>query len=165
VNISAGSTHFGVVIWDADKLSPECQSVLLKPLEESSAKTCLYLIVSNENGLLPTVLSRCVVMSYVGDHKLLKEYWKSVLECFSKGPAKCLSLADELEKSEMVIMLEEIIFKLKSGLGAEVNINRLKILKLAIDSLSVIRYSNVNPKMTLANFLINSWRLIKVPTR
>ena len=160
-NVSAGSADMSLVIWDADRLSPECQTVLLKPLEESAESMCLYLVVENESGLLPTILSRCVVESHLADKGRVGTHWASVLECFAKGPAKCLALADEMEKDEMEKTLEEVIVKLKSGLEVVVNKNRLKILKLAIDTLAKIRFTNVNAKLSFGNFLIRSWRLVK----
>ena len=72
-----------------------------------------------------------------------------------------MALADDLEKLEMEKALEEVIARLSSGLADEVNQNRLKILKLAIDYLSKIRFTNVNAKLVFGNFLIDSWRLIK----
>ena len=160
-NVSAGSSDMSLVIWNADRLSPECQTVLLKPLEESTESMCLYLVASNENGLLPTILSRCVVINHFVDKGKGGANWKSVLECFAKGPAKCLSVADEMEKDEMEKTLEEVIAKLKSGLEVTVNKNRLKILKLAIETLAKIRFTNVNAKLAFGNFLISSWRLVK----
>lgn len=161
INVSAGSSDMSLVIWDADRLSPECQAVLLKPLEDASPELCLLLVATNENGLLPTILSRCVVISQPGVEGIKTSYWKSVLECFAKGPAKCLSLADDIEKSEMENALEEVIARLSSGLADEVNKNRLKILKLAIDCLSKVRFTNVNAKLAFGIFLISSWRIIQ----
>ncbi len=160
-NVSAGSLGLSLVIWDADRLSPECQAVLLKPLEESIENMHLYLVTANENRLLATILSRCLVVTHSGKGEEDKGYWKGVLECFAKGPSKCLALADELEKKEMEITLETIIQKLKSGLSLEVNKNRLKILDMAIDCLAKIRFTNVNIKLAFGDFLISSWRLIK----
>ncbi len=161
INVSAGSAEFTLIIWDADRLSHECQAVLLKPLEESTENFCLILVATNENGLLPTIMSRCVVTIYSSMGEVKSSHWKSVLDCFAKGPAKCLALADDLEKPEMEKALEEVISKLKSGLTDEVNRNRLKILKLAIDCLSKIRFTNVNAKLAFGNFLVSSWRLVK----
>ena len=161
-NVSTGSAGMSLIIWDADKLSPECQAVLLKPLEESSEPLCLFLVAGNENGLLPTILSRCVIADGMNKKETDGVYWKSVLECFAKGPAKCLAFADEMEKVEMENCLEEVIVKLKSGLERSVNKNRLKVLKLAIDYLSKIRFTNVNAKLAFGNFLISSWKLVKM---
>jgi len=160
-NVSVGSSSMSLVIWDADQLSPECQSVLLKPLENSSESMSLFLIASNENRLLPTVLSRCLVVNKIDDSCLDVSHWKSVLDCFVKGPARCLSLADELEKGEIESTLEELITKLNVGLSTEVTKNRLKVLKLAIDCLAKIKFTNVNVKLTFGNFLLNAWKLVK----
>lgn len=161
VNVSAGSSELSLVIWDADRLSPECQAVLLKPLEESLDNTRLFLIATNENGLLATIVSRCVVIHHQENGIEDNGQWKNVLLCFSRGPSKCLAFADELEKTETESTLEEIILKLKTGLSVEVNKNRLKILSLAIDCIAKLRFTNVNVKLAFGDFLISSWRLIK----
>lgn len=161
VNVSSGVPNTSLLIWDADRLSPECQTVLLKPLEDASDELSLILVTTNENGLLPTVISRCVITNQIGIEGIKTNYWKKVLECFAKGPALCLALADDTERPEMEKVLEEVIVKLKSGLLEEVNKNRLKILKMAIDCLSKIRFTNVNAKLAFGNFLISSWRVIK----
>lgn len=161
INVSVGDTNLSLIIWDADKLSPECQAVLLKPLEESSEKLQLYLVTTNENGLMATILSRCLIVNQPGVGTKERSYWKKVVECFVKGPADCLSWADSLEKEEMEVALEEVVVKLKQGLLSEVNKNRLKILKLALDCLAKIRFTNVNGKLAFGNFLICSWRLVK----
>jgi len=161
INVASGMSDTSLLIWDADRLSPECQTVLLKPLEDVSPHLVLLLVAANENGLLPTVLSRCVVTNQVGVERTKTNYWKSILECFAKGPASCLALADSIERMETEKALEEVIVKLKSGLTDEVNKNRLKILKLAIDCLSKIRFTNVNAKLAFGSFLVSSWRIIK----
>ena len=160
MNMSSGLEDTNLLIWDADSLSYECQAVLLKPLEDSSKNLSLMLIVRNENNLLPTVLSRCVVTVQAKNNRKKEEYWKNVLECFSKGPASCISFSDGLEKTEIENVLEEIINKLKFGLETSVNKNRLKVLKLAIECLANVRFTNANSKLAFSVFLINSWRLI-----
>ena len=162
VHVSSDSSGLSLLIWNAEKLSNECQAVLLKPLEESGEKVSMYLVVSNENGLQSTILSRCLVLDLTRDKRVDIGRWKEVLSCFSKGPAKCLDLADSLERVEMEETLQEVIVKLKTGLSSEINKNRLKILKMAIDCFSEISFTNVNAKLAFGNFLIGSWRLIKL---
>lgn len=161
VNLSAGLSGITLIIYDADRLSPECQAVLLKPLEDSREDVSLILVVKNENSLLPTVISRCVVVRHEELKINGKSFWKDVLDCFSIGPAKCLDFADRMDKVDTENCLEEVVVKLKSGLSNEVNLNRLKVLKLAIDCLSKVRNTNVNAKLAFGNFLISSWRLVK----
>lgn len=164
-NIAVSSPEISLVIWDADRLSQECQGVLLKPLEDLTETTNLFLIVTNENGLLPTILSRCLLEN-IFDEKLTKsEYWLDIKDCFVKGPDKCLSLAEKLEKNEMENALEELIFKLKDGLNKEVSKNRLAVIKKAIDCLAIIRDTNVNAKLAFGNFLISSWRMVRAPAK
>lgn len=161
VNVAQNSSDIYMVVWNADRLSPECQTILLKPLEETSEKTKLLLMVANENGLLPTIISRCQIQAVAGEEKEGSRYWKEVMNCFTKGPATGLTLADKLEKEEMELALAEVIEKLKKGLESGVSKNRLKVLKMAIDCLAKLKYTNVNAKLAFGNFLIRSWELIK----
>ncbi len=161
MNVSEGNESMGLIVWDADKLSPECQAVLLKPLESVSDTMYIYLVASNENGLLPTIISRCLIDYHTELETKNNSYWKEILDCFSKGPSRCLALADEMEKTEMEVALEEMINKLKLGLESSVNKNRLKVLKLSIDCLANLKHTNVNAKLAFGNFLISSWRLVK----
>ncbi|HOX95879.1 MAG TPA: hypothetical protein PLI45_00645 [Candidatus Woesebacteria bacterium] len=161
VNTVSSSPEMILIVWDADRLSPECQAILLKPLEETGDRVKLFLFVSNENGLLPTVLSRCLVESLEeigGDEN---NYWREAMKCLINGPAESIDLSERLTKEEMERSLVELIKKLQSGLIKEVNKNRLKVLKKAIDCLAKLRFTNVNAKLAFSNFLISSWKLIR----
>lgn len=160
-NVAASSPEIGLIVWDADRLSPECQAVLLKPLEETRDKVKLFLVVANENSLLPTILSRCVVESKVTKTKSEEKYIKEMMKCMVNGPAEAIELSEKLTKEEMEVSIEEFIKKVQEGLLKEVNKNRLKILKKAIDCLAKLRFTNVNIKLAYSNFLISSWKLIK----
>lgn len=48
-----------VLIFDADKMTPQAQNCLLKTLEEPPSGTCIILVTEHPEGLLPTVISRC----------------------------------------------------------------------------------------------------------
>jgi DNA polymerase III delta prime subunit len=161
VNVVTSTPEISLVVWDADRLSPECQAILLKPLEEKTEKVNLLLMATNENGLLPTILSRCLVINLTVAAEGKQKYWKEVIECLTKGPAKAIDLSEKLTKEEMEVVLLEVIEKLKIGLSNEVSKNRLKVLKLAIDCLAKLKNSNINPKLAFGNFLISSWKLVK----
>lgn len=49
---------------DAETMTPQSQNALLKILEEPPAKTVLILITQQMGGLLPTIRSRCAMMSF-----------------------------------------------------------------------------------------------------
>lgn len=59
-----GSTAKSVVIFDGNNISLDAQNALLKTLEEPPGETIILIGVDSENKLLPTVLSRCLVISY-----------------------------------------------------------------------------------------------------
>ena len=63
------------IINDADKLTLQAQNALLKTIEEPPAYAVILLLADNPDALLPTITSRCVLLSLkpVGD-KLVKEY-------------------------------------------------------------------------------------------
>src|SRR3972149_646842 len=41
LNVTQSRPELSLVVWDADQLSPECQAVLLKPMEELEEKVQL----------------------------------------------------------------------------------------------------------------------------
>lgn len=161
INISRTRPELSLVVWDADKLSPECQAVLLKPMEELDEEINFILVVENENQLSPTILSRGVVNYYSSENVPVNTKWAEVRKCWSSGPSACIAFVDQLGKEEMVPVLEEVIIKLKTGLSTEVNKKRLDILDLAINCLYELKQTNISHKLSLDNFLISSWRMIK----
>ena len=162
LNVTQSRPELSLVVWDADHLSPECQAVLLKPMEELEEKVQLILVVENENRLSPTILSRGVVENFSFKKAVTESKWSEVRKCWSSGPSACISFVDQMTKEEAPILLEEIILKLKTGLATEVNKKRLAILEMAMTALSEMKQTNINHKLSLDNFLISSWRMIKV---
>lgn len=51
------------IVSEAEKMTPQAQNALLKTLEEPPAYAVIMLLTGNVNSLLPTVLSRCVVLN------------------------------------------------------------------------------------------------------
>lgn len=161
INVARLDIKLKIVIWDADSLSPECQAILLKPLEELTDNICLYLIVTNEYKMLPTIISRSLV-EYIGekaDDESL--YWNEVRKCFASGPAACIAFSDTLDKEQAKAMVNEVIIKLKNSLEVEINSRRLQVIENALQCLAELEGTNINQKLTVDNFLIGSWRLIK----
>ena len=151
-----------IVIWDAHLLSTECQNILLKPLEEAGRQKGIYLIVEYENGLLPTVLSRCVLVDLVVKDNAENIYWDKVMRCWKDGPKTCLAVADEIKVTEDAkIMIGEVISKVRAGLRNEVSERRLKLLELALEAGRLLRFKGINSKLVLEDFLLTSWRLSK----
>ena len=63
------------IVNDADKLTLQAQNALLKTIEEPPAYAVILLLADNPDALLPTITSRCVLLSLkpVGD-RLVKDY-------------------------------------------------------------------------------------------
>jgi len=51
------------VLYDFDKSSPEAQHAFLKTLEEHPSNVTLILTCANQSMILPTIVSRCTVVS------------------------------------------------------------------------------------------------------
>lgn len=63
------------IIDDADKLTEQAQNALLKTIEEPPAYGVILLLTSNINVLLPTILSRCVLLNLKPvDKEVIKEH-------------------------------------------------------------------------------------------
>lgn len=161
INVARVKPELSLVVWDADKLSLECQAVLLKPMEELSEKVNMVLVVENENQLSPTILSRGVIENYLTVTSLTETKWPEIRQCWSSGPSACISFSDQVTKDEAVTTMEEVILKLKTGLTTEVNEKRLAIIDLALTTLGELKQTNINHRLSLDNFLISSWKMIK----
>ncbi len=58
-----GQTAKSVIILEGSNISPDAQNALLKTLEEPSGNSIIIIGVGSETKLLPTVLSRCLVIN------------------------------------------------------------------------------------------------------
>ncbi len=151
---------YSAVVWNAGRLSAECQSVLLKPLEEKKVMTRMYLLTEKEQDLLPTILSRCEI---VAGTSLGREttYWKDLLKVWKGGPGEILAFAEKFDFEKLEELLNEVVIKINFELQNEVTSKRLTILNIALNTLKDIHQTNVNNRMALENFLICSWKVIK----
>ena len=161
INSVRRNSNLNILIWDADLLSPDCQAILLKPLEELESGICLLLIVSSESKMLPTILSRCLVESLGEKVEEESKYWNEVRKCWASGPAACIAFSDTLDRDEAKMMIREVIVRMKSSLDTEITAKRLLVIENALTCLSDLEGTNVNQKLTVDNFLIGSWKLIK----
>ncbi|BBF44634.1 DNA polymerase III delta prime subunit [Lachnospiraceae bacterium KM106-2] len=84
------------IIDDADKMTEQAQNALLKTIEEPPAYAIIILLTDNINRLLPTILSRCVQLSfkpveaktikkYLMEQQQVPEYLAEISASFSRG--------------------------------------------------------------------------------
>lgn len=112
------------IVNEAEKMTLQAQNAILKTLEEPPEYAVILLLTSNVNALLPTILSRCVVLNMkpVADEKVRKflmeelrvpDYKADVCVAFARGnigKAKALASSEEFEnvKSEALSLLKYI---------------------------------------------------------
>lgn len=97
---------------EGEKMTVQAQNALLKTLEEPPEYAVILILTANVDALLPTILSRCVVLNMkpVPDHKVKKylmeelqipDYKANICVAFARGnigKAKMLASSEEFEK-------------------------------------------------------------------
>lgn len=112
------------IINEAEKMTSQAQNAILKTLEEPPAYVVILLLTANVNALLPTILSRCVVLNMkpVADEQVRKflmeysqvpDYKADVCVAFARGnigKAKLLASSEDFEnvKAEALSLLKYI---------------------------------------------------------
>lgn len=101
------------IVNDADKMTVQAQNALLKTIEEPPAYAVLLLLTNNIDGLLPTILSRCVrldlrvvpdnlVKNYLMERLHIPDYQAEVDASFAQGNiGKAKEAATSEEFAEM----------------------------------------------------------------
>ena len=112
------------IINEAEKMNAQAQNALLKTLEEPPEYAVILLLTANLNALLPTIISRCVVLNMkpVPDEKVRRflmeqmqvpDYKADVCVAFARGnvgKAKALASSEEFEnvKNEALSLVKYI---------------------------------------------------------
>ena len=112
------------IINEAEKMTVQAQNALLKTLEEPPSYGVILLLTTNVNGLLPTILSRCVVLNmkpvpdetverYLMEQCKLPDYQAQVCAAFARGNigrAKELAGSSDFErmKSDVLSILKYV---------------------------------------------------------
>lgn len=112
------------IINEAEKMNPQAQNALLKTLEEPPEYVVIILLTSNMNELLPTILSRAVILSMrpVRDREVKKflmeevkipDYKADICVAFARGnvgKAKLLARNEDFDriKEDAVTLMKNI---------------------------------------------------------
>jgi DNA polymerase-3 subunit delta' len=118
------STYKIYIINEAEKMTPQAQNALLKTLEEPPEYVVILLLTSNVNALLPTIISRSVVLhmrpvqeklvkQYLMDKLEVPDYKAEVCAAFARGNigrAKALATSEDFDnvKTEVLSMLKNV---------------------------------------------------------
>lgn len=101
------------IVNDADKLTLQAQNALLKTIEEPPAYAVVMLLADNPDALLPTITSRCVILSlkpvgdrlvkdYLMDRMHIPDYQAEVQASFAQGNVgKAQQMANSAEFTEL----------------------------------------------------------------
>ena len=73
-----GAYKVGVIV-EADRMNEQAANAFLKTLEEPPQRTLLLLLTANPQRLLPTILSRCVLVPLLGGRPLLEQGGKELI--------------------------------------------------------------------------------------
>lgn len=129
---------------EAEKMTVQAQNALLKTLEEPPEYVVLLLLTTNVNAMLPTILSRCVVLNMkpVKDELIQKflmkevqipDYKAQVCTAFARGnvgKARLLATSEEFDnvREEAVTLLKYIQdMELNEVIAAVKKINEFKL--------------------------------------
>lgn len=112
------------IIQEGEKMTAQAQNALLKTLEEPPVYAVILILTTNVDALLPTILSRCVVLNmkpvrddlvkkYLMEELQIPDYKANVCVAFARGnlgKAKQLASSEEFDhiKEEAVSMLKYV---------------------------------------------------------
>ncbi len=112
------------IINEAEKMNPQAQNALLKTLEEPPEYVVIILLTSNMDELLPTILSRCVLLSmrpvrdrdvrkFLMEEEHIPDYKADVCVAFARGnvgKAKLLARNDDFDniRNDAVKLMKHI---------------------------------------------------------
>ena len=135
------------IISDGEKMTVQAQNALLKTLEEPPEYAVILILTTNVGALLPTILSRCVILSmkpardeqvkkYLMQSMEIPDYKADICVAFARGnvgKAKILAGSEEFDKVK-----EEAVSLLKSIKDMEINevvsaIKRINEYKLDVN--------------------------------
>lgn len=112
------------ILNEGEKMTPQAQNALLKTLEEPPAYAVILILTTNLEAMLPTILSRCVVLNmkpapdaaikeYLMTELCVPDYKADICIAFARGnvgKAKALATSEEFDniKADAVALLKYI---------------------------------------------------------
>lgn len=140
------------IINEGEKMTPQAQNALLKTLEEPPAYAVLLILTTNAEELLPTILSRCVLLSmkpvpdgqvreYLKKELMIPDYKADICVAFARGNigrAKQLATSEEFEN-----IRNEALSLVKNICGMELHEMMAAIRKIRDYHIDVNEYLDV----------------------
>lgn len=154
------SDQKAVILEASNGLTLESQNALLKVLEEPPKNTIIILLVESDESVLPTILSRCKIISLDKDNvqqKDLAEYEKILLSLKNAGVGDRLRLAQDKSKDKETALqfVEGLILAAENILQENPNKEFLSAIKLMQKTYTEIKSTNSNLRLAMENLLLN----------
>lgn len=146
----------GILIDASSGITTESQNALLKTLEEAPLDTIIIMLSANIEEILPTIISRCKVLSL--DSSREDKIEQKDLEILLNGKlSERMKLAQDLskDKNQALVFLESSIISFRKNLLNSPNEKILKSIKTLQKYYSIIKSTNVNLRLALENLFIN----------
>lgn len=133
------------IIDDANFMTEESQNCLLKTLEEPPEYAVIILIVSNENFMLATIKSRCVIVKF---ENLSDQEIKTIIPNISDSFAKILggsvhNIEDINKKEEIFREIEKIVKIMENGKITDLFNNSDLLYDSKDDIINILEYMNI----------------------
>ena len=152
-----------VVLEVYEGITVEAQNALLKVLEEPPANTIIIISVSKKELLLPTVLSRCKIITLKDSNLTLSydentQYLNILVSLSESGISYKLKLAQDISrnKEEAIAWLEKMTITLRKKLIENHNDQHcLNFLKNLQNTYKNLKSTNVSQRIALENLFLN----------
>jgi hypothetical protein len=156
-----------IIIYPAQQLTLPAQNALLKTLEEPPLYVQIYLIIKNQDQLLPTILSRCEV-KYLPSNSTGQVYpplsvspeiknLVTSLDTSSIGKRLILTDIVAINRESALIFCTELINYLRAKNLRQPSRERSGQLKNTQEAITHL-LGNANPRLTLEHLFLH-WQL------
>lgn len=158
------SEQKAIIIHEAQALTIEAQNAMLKTLEEPPENTSIILTTSNQDLLLPTIVSRCKVIQLTTSEALTNEVSissKQLQSFFQTSLSEKLKLAQDFSKTreDATYWLEGLIVAARTSLLENLDPRYGKLLNALQKAHLALKTTNVNPRLALENLLLSLFNL------
>lgn len=139
-----------IIIHNAERMNKEAQNSFLKTLEEPKGKTLIMLLSSKPDALLPTIFSRCQMITFSGSQheSLIPENLKNILDA---------DLSEKFKYTKAINLdggnFEKILYNLQNYWRKDIS-KYQNVLKLSLDLERQTQMSNINKKLALEILLM-----------
>lgn len=151
------SEQKAVILEAFQGMTIDSQNAFLKLLEEPPNNTIIIVLTNSLDFLLPTILSRCNIITLEKYEKLEKEafeeYLKSLKAIQKGGNALKLAQDNGKNREEALKFLENLMLAAHENLENDKTL--IKLFKNMQKTYTIIKTTNVSPRFALENLFLN----------